>query len=912
MKTPQSRTEFVELKRLYLQCCDLPSHKREDFLSQQNLSAEHILYLKNMFNVCDEETSWKYEITQQAQEAISQLEVGEYLSVYRIVRMIGRGGMGLVYEAERCDEHYTQRVAIKVLSAVDSLQHVELFHNERQYLATLNHPCIASLIDGGTCTDGSPYLVMEYVEGSSIDVYCKENNLSHSEAIELFLQVCSAVEYAHRHHIIHCDLKPSNILVTKDGWVKLIDFGISYNISGIEFNTKAFTKEYASPEQAAGKTINLVTDIFSLGKVLQELISHAPRASTFLYHADISNIIKKATDESLDVRYQSVELMKRDLRNYLTARPVTATRYRPGYVFSLFWRRYPGRTVLAISLMLSISVAVAGSIKLNIKLKQERDRAVIAEHDAESKSSSLQHTVEILSSLLTGIQPDNLKSKTISIDFLISNIVKAVDETPNIEPLAEYQVYNSLAQLCFNVGRLKDALKYYRKALNISKNKSQLPSSNYVSSTFRVVEVLRTLGHLKDAEQELENMMLSRHGELSEEQKAEANNLMGTLLLRQGLPEEGLMYLEAAEKFWAGKNNIEQMIYIGNNIAAAYYDLGRFEDAYKTHSRVLQQKQYFFGELHSSTMLSVNGVAHSLSKLGEYTRARTYFYRALSVGNSILDKDHPVLVTVIRQLAKLESELGRYKQAKSILNDALNNMDDASIMRSHLRADLGLIEASFGFWEEGQVLLEQALQELGKEYGPSSARTLLYRGTLAEIYWRSGKRELGKSMLELAELQNKQMFGEDDYGLGGIYIRRARTALYDGNWEQARLFIDKSEILLDKYFKPKHSTQIHLLLVKANLAEKQLDWKLAQKYYQELELRMEGFPPSSIWRRLLTVYSAQVKWMTTDNQLALESLKESYLKIREDLGEKMMFSADLSAVAKMLQLNSFSTSKEKR
>jgi serine/threonine protein kinase len=204
--------------------------------------------------------------------------VGRRIGVYQILEQIGEGGMGEVYRAVRADGQYDKEVAIKLVrTGMDRSSVLERFRHERQVLASLDHPNIARLFDGGTTEDGIPYLVMELIEGIPIDEYCDNNKLTVTERLRLFLQVCSAVQYAHQRLVIHRDIKPGNILVTHDGTPKLLDFGIA-KILDADSSSKTtlinpMTPEYASPEQVRGEPITTATDVYSLGVVLYQLLT---------------------------------------------------------------------------------------------------------------------------------------------------------------------------------------------------------------------------------------------------------------------------------------------------------------------------------------------------------------------------------------------------------------------------------------------------------------------------------------------------------------------------------------------------------------------------------------------------------------------------------------------------------------
>jgi serine/threonine protein kinase/Tfp pilus assembly protein PilF len=263
---------------------------------------------------------------------------GRRIGAYRIIREIGRGGMGAVFLAIRDDDEYQKQVAIKLVKrGMDTDLILRRFKNERQILASLEHANIARLLDGGSTVEGLPYLVMEYIEGTPIDRYCDNEKLSTSERLKLFRQVCSAVHYAHQNLVIHRDLKPSNILVTADGTPKLLDFGIAKLLTpGLDFRTmdatetalRMMTPNYASPEQVRGESITATSDVYSLGVMLYELLTgHRPYR---LKHSSAKEILQAVLDEQPEKPSTVISRLKTSddgsATTSLTPESVSATR----------------------------------------------------------------------------------------------------------------------------------------------------------------------------------------------------------------------------------------------------------------------------------------------------------------------------------------------------------------------------------------------------------------------------------------------------------------------------------------------------------------------------------------------------------------------------------------------------------
>lgn len=447
------------------------------------------------------------------------------IGAYRIVREIGRGGMGVVYEAERADGQFTRRVAIKVLRTGEDPALRQRVFGERQILASLEHPDIARLLDGGVTGDGRPYLVMEYVQGLPVDLYCDRMRLGVAERLRLFVVIARAVAYAHRNLVVHRDLKPSNILVTAEADVKLLDFGIAKLLNpvlgGLTPHTLhdrlAFTPEYASPEQLRGEGLTTVSDVYSLGVLLYELLTgRRPFAASGLapllravaedepeipsarvqrdevvatlhgdacaveaaavarargttparladtLRGDLDAIVLAALRKEPPGRYESAELLAADIERFLQGRPVLARRGGPVYGFVKLVRRHritAGAIALAV---VSLLAATAGAMRQAAAVREQRDRA-------ESDRLKAQQVTGFMVDLFSAGAPGGSVQGLVSARDLVQRGTARVDALAD-QPAVQTAMLSALAGAYEGLGAYEDAQELAQRALDIGRS----------------------------------------------------------------------------------------------------------------------------------------------------------------------------------------------------------------------------------------------------------------------------------------------------------------------------------------------------------------------------------------------------------------------------------------------------------
>ncbi|NOT08339.1 MAG: protein kinase [Gemmatimonadales bacterium] len=626
--------------------------------------------------------------------------VGRTLRSWHVVREIGRGGMGTVYEAFRADDRYRQRVAVKTVArAVDSEVVARRFRQEQQILATLEHPNIASLIDGGVTDEGQPYFVMEYVDGQPIDRYAAALRLGLEARLDLFRQICSAVQFAHRNLVVHRDLKPSNILVTQDGTVKLLDFGIAKLLGDAEREAptltetgfRAFTTAYASPEQVRGEPISTATDVYSLGVMLYLLVSgHLPidvekltptaalaricdtipeppsravtaEAAHTLGSADprrlartlegeLDDIVMMALRKEPERRYPTVAAFSDDLKRYLQGQQVVARPDTWRYRVRSFSRRNP-KFVVAIgiaALSLLGGAALAGSQAR--RAGQERDRA-------RTEAARSSRVVSFIEQLLAAQVQGALTEAT------IASLDQAVEQSRGEladDPVARAAVYRTAAKAYASHNRDERALPLLDSALALDRrhagphsievardlivlarvdyNRGQLDSA--VTHAATAVEILRT--ETSDRPDDLPSALLYH----------------SFALTYAGRPDEGLVVAKEGIDHDTPRGPSAILAYLHMALGEAHIFLGAYAEGEAEYRRSAALYDSLPGEPPTELAIAELGLATLTMDRGKTDSAEIHAERSLELFVRRWGPEHAYTSRVHSILARIAAAKG--------------------------------------------------------------------------------------------------------------------------------------------------------------------------------------------------------------------------------------------------------------
>jgi eukaryotic-like serine/threonine-protein kinase len=660
-------------------------------------------------------------------EATAGLE-GQRLGPYRIERKLGTGGMGDVYLAERADDEYQQRVAIKLVRAgVYSAQIQSRLRMERQILARLEHPNIARLLDGGRAPDGTPYLVMEYVDGEPIDSYCDRRRLDLNARLALVRTICSAVHYAHQNLIVHRDLKPNNILITNDGVPKLLDFGIAklldtrqslHTLAVTHMDYRVLTPAHASPEQVRGDVITTASDIYVLGVLLYELLTgrrpfqlagsritdleriiceqeplppsamvdkteqEAPDLANDIAACrsttpgrlkrellgDLDNIVLMSMRKDATRRYRSAEHLAIDLERQAHREPVAATRdtwlYRT--------RKFIGRHALAVSAAALAIVLLAAFAVVTLlqaqRIARERDIAAVERTRAEQVSSFLVELFELS-------DPSKSRGNQVTARELLDIGARRVGAGLTDQPETRATLLGTIGRVYGSLGLYNDAIALQREALE-SRRRLFGPKHPEVAVAMAALgDALREQGDFAAAESNLTEALAMQRESLG----ARAVEVGPTLMaLGQLARQRGS--LDIADRFFAegidiyrqhGMLQRSEAASMFNDLAGLSLQRGQYDRAAQLYKTALDIDRTALGQDHPQVAMHIQNLALTLQQQGKLAEAAPLYEESTALLQRVLGPNHPHALDALANYGGFLRRSGQLARAETVLRDVL-------------------------------------------------------------------------------------------------------------------------------------------------------------------------------------------------------------------------------------------------
>jgi serine/threonine-protein kinase len=719
MKT-MDRDRWQRVQLIFHEAMALPEADREAFVHEACASAPDIaIEVFAMLEHDGRNGLLDRSVSETASDVLTSPYplIAKSLGPYKIIRLLGEGGMGVVYLAERADLQV--QVAVKVLrDAWLSLSRRERFASEQRTLAQLNHPFIARLYDAAVLPDGTPYFVMEYIEGEPLVRYCRDIRCGIVRRLELFRAVCEAVQHAHSHAVIHRDLKPSNILVRNDGSVRLLDFGIAKHMESFDLQVdqtmtglRLMTPAYAAPEQIRGDRIGIGTDVYSLGVILYELLAqelpfdlsnltpaeaasvivdHAPgKPSTAVRRAGSARdpeafALSKTAWADLDVlcltamhkdpqrRYQSVEAVIRDVDHYLHGEPLEAQPDRLSYRAAKFIRR--NRSAVATAALVLL-VIFAMATFFTIRLTRARDTAL-------AEAARTQRIEKFMTNLFQGGDPEAGPDNDLRVLTLLDRGLEQAQSLKG-DPEVQAELYETLGGLYENLGKFDQADALLTSSLNLRK-------SVFGPYSLPVGKTLVDLGHLRDDQAQL---------------------IEAERLVRQGLEIEK-RHLAPAHP---------EIIKATTNLAKVLEDRGSYDAAIEMLTHV-PRSQSFSAPITPEAADNLYELANCHFYAGHYDTSEALNQQLLAVFRGLYGDHHPRVADVLINLGAIRHDRGQYREAEPLERQALEIVqkwygDDSPVTAS----DLTVLARTLVFedrYDEAAALLRQSLAIKEKVYGP--------------------------------------------------------------------------------------------------------------------------------------------------------------------------------------------------
>ena len=707
--------------------------------------------------------------------------VGRVISNYRLVAELGRGGSGTVYLAERADHQFSGKAAVKVIDPTAALDLGLRFRAERQILATLNHPNIARLLDAGDTEDGQPYLVMEYVEGKTLDRYCDEERLDLRARLSLFIEICAAVQYAHQNLIIHRDIKPANILVTPDGTPKLLDFGIAKLLHARDLGGTAeltrmtdrvLTPEYASPEQIIGGVVTTASDVYSLGVVLYRLLSglrpydlsessnqlelerricvvDAPRPSAAVHRAmqsasasgeasieeiarsrrlaperlqrrligDLDAIVMRALRKEPEHRYSSVERLVADIRHHLANEPVQARQGNWVYYTQRFVRRHTMGVAAGVGFLVFLA---AVAIVMSIQRQNIAAALEQATHDRERAEDVSQFMLDVFSAA----DPFVNFGREPTARSLLDQAARSIQNDLNQQPDVRARLLEAIGRSYRRMGQPDRAVVYLQDALRI-KQESRGDDAGVGSVVTELAIALREDGRIDESDRYFsEAQERSRHMK-DDGSEAHAHLLvhLGKLEKLRGHTKQALEYVTEALELMrtlrgADDPEVGAILAEMSNIMVWADDFAGAERTAREAVRIYRAVP----DHHPDRVMADYCLGDILFYRGQIDEAAALFERALAAQRRIYGSVNSIVADTLASLAQVRLAQKNVVDAEKLVVEALdahrNSESTAYLKIGYLQTMLATVLMRNAKFADAEDLLRETLELFAKHLPP--------------------------------------------------------------------------------------------------------------------------------------------------------------------------------------------------
>jgi serine/threonine-protein kinase len=782
-----------------------------------------------------------------ADDALLEQRIGPW----RIAGVIGHGGMGAVYRGERVEGGFQQLAAIKLIRmGLDQPALRRRFLRERQILARLQHPNIAALLDGGVNDTGAPYFAMELVDGEPIDRWCDERALGLRERIRLFLQVCGAVQHAHRNLVVHRDLKPGNILVAADGQAKLLDFGIAKLLHGDgdagATRERLLTPEFAAPEQISGEAITTATDVYALGIVLHRLLAGgAPftdaaaalsttvepetpsrtalradddtarargladsRRLASALRGDLDAIVRRCLQREPERRYASAEALANDLRAWLDGRPVSAVRGDRGYRLRKFVERNRWGVAAASIAVVGISVALVLALwqarEANRQAALARDNAVRAEASAKRALATKDFLIQLIAGT-DALQHD--KGAQLSAIDLLREAAKQVDSGLGAAPDSQAELRIAIGSSLLSLGDAAQARDAFDRGIAqlraLHVHGPVLANALYERSTLR-----RQSGDPDGAKTDADAALAELQASPGDQREllAKVRTNLANIAVNRGELHEALQQLQGVlreRESLLGKDNA-QLAVDWNNLGNGYLHLDRFPEAETAFQRAIGLLAAESGPEHPRMVWLLLGRASARG--GEASRisdARRDADEAERIMRKTLGEHHPIAVNLCLVRATIAAREGDYADAEAQSRQALAQPGSEEL-HAQAQAQLGLYLLLQGHARAAQAELEPALAAMRSQH--AARDPLLNRLESAEglARFRLGERQAGEGAIRAAleRLHGANLDATDEYA--EIETDLATVLDADGRADEARDWRERARALFASIYGADH------------------------------------------------------------------------------------------------------------